>query len=388
MPASHLRTRRSDQRVAKRSDSGRTGPRSRWRADVLAACGVIAAAAGAVAGLAYSRPATVAATTSPRYTQSAHLSYSATVSPNSVYGASKVTTGEPMYGSVVSAFTLRYSYRFATAASAAVSGTEQLVATVSNGEGLVRKFDLQPVTAFVGNHFQAVVAVRLSTLTDVAAAFDRVGSGAVAGSYALTITPSVVLHGVVDSVPVSTSLDIPMNLSLSENGVFPPSTSTVVSPTPGASASNPFSVASGGAVAVSTKFSNSLLFGISVVLVRKVALIALLASLLAGGLALMALLRETAREDEATRIAARYASMLVEVRSLPSSPEVVVVPLSSFEDLVEVARRLEAPILHEAGVTDSYGVIDNGVLYAYFPVPVDADTPVGGPTALRTASVD
>jgi Family of unknown function (DUF5305) len=388
MPASHLRTSGRNPEVIKSGDL-RNGPRTRWRANALAACGIIAAAAGAVAGFAYSRPATVAAISGPRYTQSGHLSYSATVSPNSVYGTNKVTTGEPMYGSSVNAFTLRYTYRFATSAPASVSGTEQLVATVNNGEGLVRKLDLQPVTAFTGGQFQAVVAVKLSTLTDVAAAFDRAGIGAVAGSYALTITPSVALHGRVGSVPVRTSLDIPMNLSLSANGVFPPSASTVASPSPGASvSSSPFSVGSSGTVAMPPKLSNSLLFGIRVLLVRKFALLALLASLLAAAFAALALVRETEREDEATRIAARYASMLVEVRALPSSLEVIIVPLSSFEDLVEVARRLEAPILHEAGITDSYGVIDNGVLYAYLPVPCDPGTPRGEATDMRRASVD
>ena len=61
--------------------------------------------------------------------------------------------------------------------------------------------------------------------------------------------------------------------------------------------------------------------------------------------------------------------MLIDVKSLPGSVEVVVVPLSTMGDLVEVARRLEAPILHETGTVDSYGVIDNGVLYTYRPVP-------------------
>ena len=28
-------------------------------------------------------------------------------------------------------------------------------------------------------------------------------------------------------------------------------------------------------------------------------------------------------------------------------------------------RRLETPILHESGATDTYAVIDNGVLYTY-----------------------
>jgi hypothetical protein len=350
-------------------------PRAKWRTDVLAASGVIAVVAGAVVGFAYSRPATVAVTSAPSYTQSAHLSYSAKVSPDSVYGANEVTTGQPMYSSAVNAFTLKYSYRFETAAPASVSGTEQLVATVNNGEGLVRTLDLQPETTFSGDHFQAVVTVNLSTLTGIAKAFDQVGVGVGTGTYTLMITPSVVLHGHVDAVPVATSLDKSMNLNLSEDGVFSSSTSATASP--GAQiSSNPFSVASSGTVAVAPKFSNAVVFRVPVLMLRKIALIVLLASLLVAGLAALALLRERNAEDEATRFAARYASMLVEVRSLPSSLEVVIVPLSSFDDLVEVSQRLEVPILHEAGVTDSYGVIDGGVLYTYMPVPREAVAPL------------
>ena len=90
-----------------------------------------------------------------------------------------------------------------------------------------------------------------------------------------------------------------------------------------------------------------------------------LASLALCALVGLSLLRDTKDKDEDVRIAARYASLLVDVTSLPSSVEVVTVPLSTIDDLVAVARRLEAPILHESGATPTYAVIDNGVLYTY-----------------------
>ena len=74
------------------------------------------------------------------------------VSPSSVYGTDRVSTGEPLYGSVVKAVTFTYTYVFETPAASALTGTLQLAATVNNGEGLVRTIPLGGVVRFTGDH--------------------------------------------------------------------------------------------------------------------------------------------------------------------------------------------------------------------------------------------
>ena len=56
--------------------------------------------------------------------------------------------------------------------------------------------------------------------------------------------------------------------------------------------------------------------------------------------------------------------MLIEVKSLPSALEIVVLTLVSIDDLVAISRRFETPILHERS-SNAYGVLDNNVLYRY-----------------------
>jgi Family of unknown function (DUF5305) len=339
--------------------------RSAWRPDAFVAFALLAVLAGGVAALAFTQPVTVAATGGLPYAQSGTLSYTAPVNPATVYGTSQVVTGEPLYNSSVHTLTFSYTYQFKAAATRALGGTEQLVAAINNGEGLVRTIDLQPVTSFAGDRFSTTATVPLSSFAAVADAFSQAGGTQGNGSYTVAISPSVMMRGQVGTATVHTSFATPVSFTLNPSGLFPPTASAAGS-TPGVQATlHPFSVTSSGSVTAPVQRSHTLFLHLSVSTVRWLAVAVLLACLVLGALVGLSLLRDTKDKDEDVRIAARYASLLVGVTSLPSSVEVVTVSLSTIGDLVEVGRRLEAPILHESGETDTYAVIDNGVLYTY-----------------------
>ena len=349
---------------AKQSARGKSR-HSSWRPDAFVAFAVLAVLAAAVAALAFTQPVTVAATAALPYAQSGALSYTAPVDPDSVYGASQVVTGEPLYTSSVNTVTFSYAYHFKSAVTRAMGGTEQLVATIDNGQGLVRTIDLQPLTAFRGDQFSTSATVPLSAFSAVANALGQAGGTQGDGSYTVAISPSVVAHGLVGSAPVHAAFATPVNLTLNANGLFPPPPTAGAS-TPGVPTTlHPFSVASTGSITVPGQRPNILFLHMSVSTVRALALAVFLVCAVLCALVGLSLLRDTKDESEEVRIAARYASLLVEVTSLPSSVEVVTVSLSTMADLVEVGRRLETPILHESGTTDTYAVIDNGVLYTY-----------------------
>jgi hypothetical protein len=137
MPTEH------SQRKARRSNQPRT-----VRVDIVYACGARASVAGVVAGFAWARPTTTASVL--HYTQAGSLSYSAPVPPDSVYGSEGLRTGQPVYTSVVSKLRVGFSYQLQTGAPTALSGSEQLVATIDNGQGITRNFTLQPLTRFSG----------------------------------------------------------------------------------------------------------------------------------------------------------------------------------------------------------------------------------------------
>jgi Family of unknown function (DUF5305) len=355
---------------ANHSARGKTR-RNAWRPDAFVACALVAVLAGGLAAFAFTQPDTVAATAGRPYTQSGTLSYTAPVDPASVYGTSQAVTGEPLYTSSVQAVTFTYAYQFKASSPRSMDGTEQLVATIDNGEGLARTIDLQPVGPFKGDRFSTTATVPLSSFAAIANAFSQAGGTQGNGSYTVAISPTVAVHGKVGTALVDTTFSTPVNLTLNANGLFPPTASSASGSTPGvATTPHPFSVTSSGSVTVPVQRPNVLFLHLAVSTVRTLAAAVFLACLVLCLLVGLSLLRDSKDKDEDIRIAARYASLLVEVTSLPSSVEMVTVSLRTIADLVEVGRRLETPILHESGATDTYAVIDNGVLYTYRTGPV------------------
>jgi hypothetical protein len=279
-----------------------------------------------------------------------------------VYGSDGVTTGDPVYGSAVSALTVSYSYQFETAAAHSLNGTEHLVATISNGQGLTRTIALQPsVTRFIGESFTATGTLKLAALQSAAAAFAKAVGGYGSNTYAVAIAPSVSLHGRLGSAPLNASFDSPVSFSYSGGNLLP----SVSGASSGAGGQASFASSSTGSVSVPAGQPATLLLRLSVSNARIASLVVLLASLLLGGLAGWPLLREATSEDERARIAARYGSSIIEAEAVAAHAGVVVVELGSFEGMLQVAHRLECPILHWGDVGDVYAVVDSGTLYRY-----------------------
>jgi hypothetical protein len=345
----------------------RDGPRRRGGWDALAVCAVLAAAAAIVAGLAWTRP--TATSTSLGYRQVGRLSYQATVRPTSIYGSTRVTTGQPVYADVVTTVTMRYAYRFESSAPATMRGTEQMVATIDNGQGLARTVPLEPPTTFAGTHFDATGRLDLPALEAIATQFAKTTQGFIGASYGVTVSPLVHVHGLLGQVPVRATFDPPVKFSLSASALAPAAT-----PSHGGATGGPggrFAASSAGSVPAPGGQPTNLILGLTVLNLRVVALVVLAVALAAGAFVGWPLVRDATSEDERRRIVARHGPSLVEVRALPAGSGVVAVDLVTFEGLLQVAERTECPLLHadlgEAG--HAYGVVDNGTVYRYGPPP-------------------
>jgi hypothetical protein len=337
-----------------------SGARRGGRLDAAIVCAVLAICAVIVAGLAWSRPTMTTSTL--RYTQSGRLSYSAPAKSSSVYGSAGVTTGEPVYGSAVKALTVSYSYQFQAATATSLSGTEQLVATISNGEDLTRTIPLQPAAmSFIGERFTATGTLSMVSLQSAAAAFVQAGGGADSGAYSVEISPSVSLHGWLGPASLNALFNSPINFSYSSGNMLPGGSGA----SSGGGGQTSFASSSTGSVSVPAGQPATLLLGLSVSNARIASLVVLLASLLLGGLAGWPLLREATSEDERARISARYGSSIIEAEAVAAHAGVVVVELGSFEGMLQVAHRLECPILHWGDAGDVYAVVDSGTLYRY-----------------------
>lgn len=341
--------------------------------DIVLACGVVALAAAGLAGLAWTRPATTASVL--RYVQTGSLSYAATVPAGSVYGSGGLQTGEPVYTNAVSRLALRFSYQLQTAAPVAVSGTERLGATIANGQGITRTVFVGPVSSFSGDHFSTTAMLDLSTLRTIASSFSRAAGGLSESDYTVTISPSVTVHGRLGPARLSATFGPQIQFSLSPAVLMPDAGPSGAGSGPATGATpatqgttGSLTPRSAGAVTVpSAQPATVLLNDLKVADVRVVALFVLGFALLFGLFAGRRLFREATSDDEGVRIATRYGATLVEAESLPAGPRTAMVELSSFAGLLQVARRLECPVLHQGGIADTYAVVDSGTIYHYSP---------------------
>ncbi|MGB9112460.1 MAG: hypothetical protein WCF24_07015 [Acidimicrobiales bacterium] len=362
------------------ADHRSTRTRQRGRAELAIAAGALAIAAGALAGFAWSRPTTASAR--HKYTQSGQLSYGAPTSPNSIYGRAGLTTGDPIYAGAVRGVTVSYDYNLNSSEPTKVSGSEQLVATISNGQGLSRAIPLQQRTSFTGASFHATGTLSLASLQAAATAFDRATGGLAAGaSMQVSITPTVEVRGQLGNTPFRTNFDDAVSFAYGVGYGSTPASLTPSSASPGATggsatfgaAAQPvgFTASAQGSVQVPDARAATLLFGLRVAEARVISVAVLAGALLLVILFGRPLVGDATSDDEQVRIATRYGTSLIDVEDLPGPPGIVVVELSSFDGLREVARRLECPILYRAvraealRERDVYAVVDNGTLYRY-----------------------
>lgn len=367
MPADHF---------ASRAGQGN----SRGRLAIVLAFAVLMLCSSVLAAYSWSHPLRTVA--SLPYVQSGQLSYSAPGGPSSLYGTAGLTTGQPVYTNQVQTLHVGYSYRFHSNFPVSVVGTEQLVATISNGQGITRTLPLQPVTPFTGTHFQAAGSLSIPALQAVAAAFDQAAANQPQGTYIVGIEPSVKIHGRLGSTALNTAFTAPVQFQFDTVSLTPgeASPSTGINADPSQSAiggsgtgQQSFAPSESGSVTVPAGRLATAFLGVPVIAARVGSLVIIAASLLVVVLVGRGLLDEATSTEERVRIAARYGSSLVEAESLPSAPRVVTVELSSFEGLMHVARRLECPVLHRSGDGDVYAVVDSGTLYSYRLAARDSD---------------
>jgi hypothetical protein len=367
--------------IALSADHRSTRTRTRGRPDLAIAAGVLALFAGVVAGFAWSHPTTASATLA--YTQSGRLSYSAPTSTNSIYGRAGLKTGDPIYAAAVRRVTVSYDYYLSAGEPTKVSGSEQLVATISNGQGLSRTIPLQSKSSFSGTSFHANGTLNLDTLQSAASAFDRAAGSptASAGSLDVSIAPTISVRGRLAQARLRTTFDQAASFTYSPGyGTTPASLIPSASgqgavnglPTTGSGVQpSVFTASSPGSVEVPNAKAATLWFGLRVTRARLISLGVLGAGLLVAVVLGLQLLGDATSKDERVRIATRYGTSLVEVEDLPGPPGIVLVELSSFDGLREVARRLECPVLHHEVRRDGprsrdvYAVVDSGTLYRY-----------------------
>lgn len=324
-------------------------------------CGVAVAVCLALTALAFFSPTRTVRQSHVSYSQQGRFDYSAAAAPSAVYPSGEVTTGDPVFLSLVHRLRVAMRYRFTTTAAHQISGTQQLFLQLTGPTGWARTLPLTARRPFRGG-FSASAELDLPAIQSLLDAVQRLTGMPDTSGYSATVRATVRVRGSVDGRPVTTGFDPQMSFSIQplqlQPGVSPGTSSPTLSG---------FSPSAGGSVTTTAPAPATLgLAGheIAVSLLRRLALAGLLLSLLAAAIAAI-LLRRAGAFDEPARIQAQYGHMLVPILSgddLGWPP----VDVPEFSALVRLAQSAGLMILHHHGEdADTYLVNDDGTVYRY-----------------------
>ncbi len=341
---------------------------------LFTASAVAAVALLVVAMIAFTRPASKVVPTSTPYTQRVTFGYSAHVRPGLVYPSGNVTTGDPIFLSLVRDVGVSIDYRLSADTPTALTGTEDVLLELTGPSGWTHNLVLVPTTHFTGTHAGTEVTLdvpRLQSLLDKVSGM--IGGGTGAGSYTISVVPRVRVKGAVAGHPVSSTIAPALSFALSPtqlvpNGVAAGASSAAGSGvTPGAAPRVGFSQTASGAVVGHPGSAPTTLtvLGVSptISLLRWLALIGLLLSV---PTAVYAFLRKRGeRFEESVKIQAQYGHLIVPIvagEDLGWPP----VDVPSIKSLVRLAESGQRLILHtRSGNVDTYLVNDEGTVYRY-----------------------
>jgi signal peptidase I len=339
---------------------------------LLTASAVAAVAFLVVAMVAFTRPASKGVPTSTPYTQQVTFGYNAHVRPGLVYPSGSVTTGDPIFLSLVRDVGVSIDYRLSADAPTAFTGTEDVMLELTGPSGWTHNLVLVPTTHFTGTHTGTEVTLdvpRLQSLLDKVSGM--IGGGTGAGSYTISVVPQVHVKGTVAGHPVSTTFGPTLGFSLSPTQLVPSEVSASASSAAGAAPTTSTKVgyiqSASGAVpsAPGSAPTNITVLGVSptISLLRWLALIGLL---LSAPLAVYAFLRKRGEAfEESVKIQTQYGHLLVPIVAgddLGWPP----VDVSNIKALVRLAESGQRLILHNrSGHVDTYMVNDEGTVYRY-----------------------
>ena len=278
-----------------------------------------------------------------------------------VYDEDILAAPEPLFRMVIDDLPITFDYSVASDTPDAeltnVLGFYEITAQVRDETGWKRTIELQPTTAFAGDHFVASSAV---DLTAIDALLDSVAelTGVESGLHRLTVFSNVTARGELDGLAFERTFDqsisfLPTELQLQYDASGSELLSTAASTVP-------------RIVAVPRLLSVPVL-PLTVSYTRLPAIAALLLVLAAVGASTVgSATLLTLRLGAPARIRAVHGRLIVELQDA----DAVVSPRSlrvyHFEDLVRVAESEGVAIMHRAGeVEDDYVVVARDVTWRY-----------------------
>jgi signal peptidase I len=337
---------------------------------LLIASAVAAGVFLALGIVAFSRPSSRTVATSTPYSQQVRFGYSAHVRPGLIYPQGTLTTGDPIFLTLVRNVTVSIDYALGTYAPSTVTGIEEVDLQLTGPGGWTRNLVLTPPTRFTGPQTSTEVTLDVPQLQSLVAKIDRLTGGTVFGGSTISVVPEVRVKGTVAGHPIDTSFAPALGFQLEAAQLVSEGVSTGASSDGQPSTTAPkvgYTQTDTGAVTAAPNSEPTTLavLGVSpaISLLRWLAIIGFVIS---SASALYFYLRRRAEPFlETTHIQARYGAMIVPVLAGEDLgwPAVDVPTIQALVKLAQSGQRL---ILHSrAPGVDTYMVNDEGTVYRY-----------------------
>ena len=355
-------------------------------ASTIAIC-VCALLAITLLGIGFSRPSTRTVPLAGAFRQTGTFSYSAPViAPTPVYPSGVVTTGQPIYPSLVNTVAMTFRYAFASSLPHSVHGTVEFRALLlSQTDTWQEVSTIHPTSTFSGDTTSITSQLALPDLYSYINSVSQ-QSAVAATTYSADLQPVVHLAGVVDGRRIDETFQPVLPFAVTQN-VITLAVAAAVAP-PGAT----YSVPSASAQRASTlspvqvgsiphqvdNVATVAKFQIRVPVARVLGIIFGVLAVIVLGVDEYFRRRSTRRSDEEL-LAAKMHVLVVPVSSLGEPSQRTAIDIDRFSHLARLAQFLERPILYQmAGGQRTYAVDDEFRQYQFRPaddVAADRDDP-------------
>lgn len=312
------------------------------------------------------------------WTTTVTYDYTADVSPNLIYPDGQVRAGQTVFRRLADRLVVNATWSLKTGTRHQVEGVAGLDAVVQGPAGWTHSFELAPPRPFRGDRLALSGTLDLPALDDVVARAGRL-TGIPTERYTVLVRPTVRVDGTIAGTTLTAGGGPQPALAL---GVTPGTVSpaaadpTTASPAgtddraPGTGQVSPSG--NGLAPAATTHSTAAFRTGpatwalvghrLPVAPLRWIGALGAALSLLA---VVLLLLLAPAEKDPCTRQLRRHRAPIVSISGLHVAAASNIVELTSIDALVEVARRYDRLILHQADPTGLYLVEDETGLYRF-----------------------
>ncbi len=330
-----------------------------WLESVFFIIGLVAFSSLILGIVSFSRPATRSVRQDIGYDQLGFFAYT-TSAPSTVYDASAIKSGDPIFPSLTCAVDMTFQYTLVAMQAEGLGGTYQLAASVSEPvSGWQRTIALQEKSTFEGSAFGTTARLDFCKIEELIRSMEQQTEFR-PGAYLLTISPNIEINGEIAGHSLNETFNPPLVFRYDRLHFYLLKGEDLNE--------NVLNISVHGSLKEERLEANTLrILGrdFAVPSLRILAVLGLVISL--GGLGYFGWKAAYLAHHEPAQLAQiRYGSQMIEVQNAALPLAKSVIDVASMEDLGKMAERFQTVILHtESEQAHEYFVQSGEVLYRF-----------------------